>query len=305
MTGVAELVLGTAQLALPYGKLAPEPAPDRESSFEILDCAWQAGIRAFDTATAYGEAEVRIGAWSRDRRVAPRIIGKIPAIPELHKSPAEFTAAHVHGACERLGRSYIDVMLLHRATDIRLRGAIDALCAAARSERVGRWGVSVYTKDEFAEALDVPGLGAIEAPINVLDRRIEVTGLILQAASRGIEVIARSIFLQGALLRPPESIPLSIPGLRNVCVKFSKIAASLGMDRGMLAISCVRSMSGISKVVVGAASAGQMKEIAKWSSAMLGETAIPALESLGAGLNEQALDPRNWQVDLERPQPQP
>jgi len=43
----------------------------RARSFEVLDAAWAAGVRWFDAARSYGRAEEFLGAWLRERGVAP------------------------------------------------------------------------------------------------------------------------------------------------------------------------------------------------------------------------------------------
>src|SRR3954469_25760364 len=57
------IALGTVQLGVPYGRgrhRALMPVAEAEA---ILDAAWDAGIRAFDTAEAYGEAAGRLARW--------------------------------------------------------------------------------------------------------------------------------------------------------------------------------------------------------------------------------------------------
>ncbi|MFC4454964.1 aldo/keto reductase [Deinococcus sonorensis] len=41
----------------------------RARTFEVLDAAWAGGIRFLDAARSYGQAEVFLGAWLRERRV--------------------------------------------------------------------------------------------------------------------------------------------------------------------------------------------------------------------------------------------
>ena len=43
----------------------------RARSFEVLDAAWAAGVRWFDAARSYGRAEEFLGAWLRERAIAP------------------------------------------------------------------------------------------------------------------------------------------------------------------------------------------------------------------------------------------
>ncbi|MEN9561731.1 MAG: hypothetical protein RIQ56_1004, partial [Candidatus Parcubacteria bacterium] len=56
--GKDKLVLGTVQLGMSYGIGNFSGQPSRAQALEIIDRAWEAGIRTFDTAAAYGEAEI-------------------------------------------------------------------------------------------------------------------------------------------------------------------------------------------------------------------------------------------------------
>ncbi len=41
-----------------------------QRAHRVLDAAWQAGVRYFDTARSYGRAEAFLGSWIRDRSIA-------------------------------------------------------------------------------------------------------------------------------------------------------------------------------------------------------------------------------------------
>jgi aryl-alcohol dehydrogenase-like predicted oxidoreductase len=293
-TRKSELVLGTAQLAMPYGILAPEPAPSTKQSFAILDRAWTHGIRAFDSAVAYGDAEQRIARWIATRGNSPRIITKIPAIPAEIDTPFAFVTEHLGQIVTRLRGATLEAVLAHRATDIFRPGTVEALSAAERDGRIGKWGVSIYTAGEFSAAIAIPGISVVEAPINVLDSRLKASGLLASAADRGIEVVARSVFLQGTLLRPPDTVPLEIPGLRNACAALARIAVSHGVACGALALAAAKAATGVSKIVVGAANADQIASIAGWWNTNVPIDAIAQAVALGHTLDESALDPRQW-----------
>ena len=55
------LVLGTAQLGMDYGVANRRGKPEPKEAVEIVQTAWENGIRFFDTAQAYGESERVLG----------------------------------------------------------------------------------------------------------------------------------------------------------------------------------------------------------------------------------------------------
>ncbi len=46
----------------------------RRRAFEVLDFAWESGVRYFDVARSYGRAEEFLGSWIRDRKISPNEI---------------------------------------------------------------------------------------------------------------------------------------------------------------------------------------------------------------------------------------
>ena len=77
---VSRIGLGLAALGRPgymtlghAEDLGGEYAPDEMESHchEVLDAAWDAGVRAFDAARSYGRAEEFLGSWLRRRGREP------------------------------------------------------------------------------------------------------------------------------------------------------------------------------------------------------------------------------------------
>ena len=99
------LALGTAQLGMPYGIANRTGKPDLAAARSIVDTAWDAGIRYFDTAQAYGDSESVLGQALENRDAA--IITKLP--PKL-----ENVSQHLRESLRRLGRATIWGVLLHR-----------------------------------------------------------------------------------------------------------------------------------------------------------------------------------------------
>ena len=56
-----KLILGTVQMGLPYGINNSTGKVSLEDSLEILDYAFENGIKTLDTAEAYGNAHEVIG----------------------------------------------------------------------------------------------------------------------------------------------------------------------------------------------------------------------------------------------------
>ena len=79
----SRIILGTAQLGMPYGlgKWKHELMPEAVA-FSILDRAWERGIRTIDTSPDYGIAEARLGKYlNNNPSKSFNVITKIKNLP--------------------------------------------------------------------------------------------------------------------------------------------------------------------------------------------------------------------------------
>jgi aryl-alcohol dehydrogenase-like predicted oxidoreductase len=90
----------------------------RDEAFAIMDAAWEAGLRWFDTADAYGlgRSETWIGEWIASRGVRPRLTTKT-FNPMTADDPGglapERVRRQLESSLERLGVDRVDVYYLH------------------------------------------------------------------------------------------------------------------------------------------------------------------------------------------------
>lgn len=291
-----ELILGTAQLGLPYGKVNPSQPPSQDEAFALLDDAWDAGVRTLDTARGYGFAEERIGAWLQARGLPMRIATK-PA-PRAGEQRAAETARRLREelgcSCSALGVERVAVYLLHRGEELHFPRVAEELRKLTAELRVEAFGVSVYEPNELSAALAVEGLGTVQAPFSLFDRRIAETGALSQAAEKGVQVWARSLFLQGALFMAPETLPGYLEPLVSPLRQLRALASESGATLEALAMQAAGRQPGITGLVVGAHRPEQIRSLALALHAPVGDDVLEAALALGRGLPEQVLDPRRW-----------
>ena len=124
------LVLGTAQLGLPYGIANQTGQPDQNIATAIIHEAWKNGIREFDTAQAYGNSEQALGKALGELGISSeaKIITKLH--PNLDHLDASVLSNTLNQSLERLGVSSLFGIMLHREE-------INADILSARKELVG------------------------------------------------------------------------------------------------------------------------------------------------------------------------
>jgi aryl-alcohol dehydrogenase-like predicted oxidoreductase len=108
---------------------------------------------------------------------------------------------------------------------------------------------------------------------------------------QGIEVHARSIFLQGLLLQDPKSLPRKFISMADWLVGVRKISNELNISVHELAILFVVTNPLVDHAVVGVNSAAQLVEIIRAISSGRLDINLSQI----AGLTDaQIIDPRKW-----------
>ena len=283
------IVLGGAQLGLPYGILNGGETLSREEVARILDTAAGHGIDAIDTAIAYGQSESVIGETAQNRF---KIISKLPPIPLDVSNVSQWVRTQVDASLSRLKCTSLDALLLHRSQDLTdAHGA--ELYAAINSLKVEkiiqRFGVSIYTPDELSGIIGTFDIDVVQAPLNVFDRRI--LGVIDQLTALNIEVHVRSVFLQGVLIAKPENRPQRFQPWSEHFARFDEWVLSSGVSAMACCLAFALQQSGVAKLVIGTTSPEALTEIL---------TSIPNIKlEVPADLqssSEQLIDPRVWSV---------
>jgi len=148
-----------------------------------MDAAWEAGIRTFDTADAYGggRSETFIGDWLRAKGAAVRdelVLETKTFSPmdtgEDHGLAPARVKRQLESSLRRLGVERVDLYLTHAwDTDVPIAetaGALDELVAAGS---IGAYGLSNVGGAELREALGAGAFGWVQNSYSLLDREVE------------------------------------------------------------------------------------------------------------------------------------
>jgi aryl-alcohol dehydrogenase-like predicted oxidoreductase len=257
------LALGTAQLGMAYG-IANRAGPlDERAAHTILDTAWRGGIRYLDTAQAYGSEGI-IGRYLVDNPAAAvarmRITTKLR--PDLDVACADEIQATLADSRERLGRSPVWGMLLHREELLpHLSGRLGEILREWRARgRIRHLGVSVYTEAGMARALEAPDVEIIQAPLSPLDRRMSRAGLIAGAEAAGKKLFVRSVLLQGLIALEPREAARRLPLAADAVQRLAAFCEYHRVDRREFAIGYARHQAPSALLVIGAETPAQVRD---------------------------------------------
>ena len=281
------IVLGGAQLGLPYGILNGGETLSREEVARILDTAVDHGIDSIDTAIAYGQSESIIGETSQNRF---NIISKLPPLPVDISNVSEWVHSQVQGSLSRLKCTSLEALLLHRPQDLtgaqgaELYAAIGSLMA---EKMIHRFGVSIYSPDDLEGIIGTFDIQVVQAPLNVFDRRI--LGITNHLSALNIEVHVRSVFLQGVLIANPINRPQRFEPWSEHFALFDEWVRSSGVSAMACCLGFALQQPSIAKLVIGTTSAESLDEI----MTSIPNSVLEAPTHLQSSV-EQLIDPRFW-----------
>jgi spore coat polysaccharide biosynthesis protein SpsF len=306
----SELVLGTAQLGMDYGRTNAAGQPQAGECVHIVRSAIEHGVTHLDTARAYGDSETRLGAaleggWGARMHVVTKLapLGELPESADAARV-LEAVDASVFRSCRELRTTSLPTLLLHRAERRTSHGgAVWARLLALRDKGViGRLGVSVQTTDEAAQALADPEVKHLQLPFNLLDRRWARAGIGRMLAGRpDVVVHARSALLQGVLASGSAEVWPRMAGYDPAAVVAGvrKLADELGRDGPLdLCFAYVRAQPWIHGAVVGVATHAELMEnVALFGRPPLRPEECARVESTFGDLPEALLNPALWPRD--------
>jgi len=258
-------------------------------AFRILDAAWGLGVRAFDTAEAYGESASRLRAWidARGNAASVEIVTKCRADSSGGRSGTlEASAEAALARFDGVGRV---VLLTHGAVAANEWPAV----IAAASKHRAKPGQSVYSAEEVKAACALPGIERLQVPGNVLDQRA-----ILARGISPVSIDVRSVYLQGVLLDDPDTADSRAPGAGVIAAAVQEAAAAVDVPLAALLVAAVLSVIGPrDRVVIGVDDASELAVVGKAFEVPDGRVAefqkrvshLAADPALG-----RILDPRQW-----------
>lgn len=258
----SRLVLGTAQLGMPYGIANRTGQPDFETAVSLIKTAWEYGIREFDTAQAYGQSEAVLGRALSSLGISneARIITKLD--PKLEFRQGQNIKRAAHKSLERLQVPCLYGITLHREEwlanlNCGLEKSLQTLVLEGIAQHLG---VSLYTPAMALQALASDSMDMIQVPANILDRRFAVAGVFDLARETGKQVYIRSVFLQGLLLMNPEELPANMAFAKPTLNKLDNLCAQYKLSRQKIALLYIKWKYPQARIIIGAETPTQIEQ---------------------------------------------
>ena len=276
-----KLGLGTVQFGQAYGISNRQGQVTAPEAARILALAADSGIRLLDTAANYGEAEAVLAR--RDTRPF-RIVTKTIGVG--HGVEAVVARARQSATMLRA-----DTLLVHAASDLAGTDG-DALWRALLGLRddgtFRKIGISVYVADDPASLAKRFRPDVMQLPFSLLDQRLLANGTLSALDDLGVEIHARSLFLQGLLFL--DELPEKLGGATAHLTKIKTQLRDASVSPLAAALGFVLARPEIAFGLVGVTSADELQDIIAATT-----VGLPDLDWASFALSDETvLTPSLW-----------
>ncbi|CAH1058972.1 aldo/keto reductase [Paenibacillus pseudetheri] len=256
---------------------------DPQQSHETIISALREGVNFFDTAESYASG------WAEEllRTTIRQNIARHQVVIATKASGGHLSEYSMESACDaslcRLKTDYIDLYQVHwPAENIPVAETLGALQKLKEKGKIRSYGVCNFGASLLTQIPDVCMPSTNQLPYNLLWRAIE-TGLQSLCAGKGIGIITYSSLAQGLLTGKFQNAN-AVPGNRARTRLFSsdrerarhhepgfehlvfltldqlkELSRESGISMAHLSLAWLLSFKGITSVLVGARSSGQIK----------------------------------------------
>lgn len=263
------------------------------TSREMLHFAFDHGITCFDLANnygpSYGSAEETFGAVMEKsfRPYRDEMIVTTKAGYDMWPGPygnfgsRKYLFASLHQSLRRMNLEYVDIFYSHRFDpDTPVEETLQALVDIVRQGKALYVGISKWPYEasqaayDYLAARDVPCL-IYQGRYNLMDREVETSGILDQAARCGVGFTAFSPLEQGILTsRYLDGIPagsrasigkflkpeMITPELVERLKKLDAIAHDRGQSLAEMSLAWLLKDSRVTSVIVGSSSTAQLAD---------------------------------------------
>ncbi len=291
------LILGTAQLGMPYGIANTSGQPDISLSTQIVGTALDKGVMYFDTAQVYGESEKVLGKAlaSSKAQFRAKVITKV-ASENLQDRVALEAAFSL--SLQNLGIPSLYCFMLHHEEYLAYldtwQGEI--LRAWQEQAKIQHVGISVYSPEKALEALEHPLIHIVQIPSSLFDKRFIQAGVFEKAKELKKEMHIRSVFLQGVLCMNAQRLPGYLAPLQSCVQKFHALCEQYACSPSQAALTWVQSREPEALLIFGAESTKQVLENTDsvWTKKIILHEFLHALDSIEIPQEPELLNPALW-----------
>lgn len=296
---IVELCLGTVQFGMDYG-VFNTPKKDEDYCIKCMEYAVEHGIRAFDTATAYGTAEVVTGKFLKknviDRKelfISTKFLPNI--LDDVAPSDYErIIEENLRKSLEVLNTDYVDAYFLHSSRYAFNNEILKALEHVKKLGLAKHIGVSVYYPDEAHSCIKSDVVDYIQAPYSIFDHRMNDEDVFTEENFSKCSVDVRTAFIKGLIRLDIDEVPEHLAKAKPILKSLDEICAKYGYTRIELAIGYIKRIKGIKHLVFGVRTIEQLQEDIDAFNKEIPEDIFVEIDKKFANIDADIVVPSLW-----------
>lgn len=277
-----KLALGTVQFGMNYGINNSLGKPTQETINTILSYAYENQIRLLDCSNVYGDAEERIGEYHQNHShfdvVSKFICDEVSLENKISMTLEKLKIDSLYG------------YLFHRVQDFKNN---KDHFKKTNPSKIKKWGVSLYSIEDFKEALNTSWVEIIQIPYNLFDSTDEKENLFKIAKTRGIEIHVRSIFLQGIFYKNVKQLTGNLTQFKKPLDEMKNFLNQQNISTESLCLSHAKKNHNIDRIIIGVDSLEQLKNNLNHYKSAVSEQILTQLPHFKLE-DESLLNPANW-----------
>ena len=259
---ISKISIGSVQFGLDYGinnKKGIMPAQEIKS---ILEYSYNLGIRNIDTASVYGKSQQVLGKcdiskWNITTKISPI---------KKKENISENIYSEISKSLDYLKIDSVFSILVHDSMQLLdpdlgndIFRALELIKKKGLTKKIG---ISIYDPILLNKIINkYKTIDIVQAPLNILDRRLFLSGWINKLKKLDIEIQVRSIFLQGLLLMSYEDQVSKFSKWIHLWEIWNNWLSRSNISSLEACLNYASSIKQIDNIIIGIDSLDQLKQI--------------------------------------------
>ena len=259
---ISKISIGSVQFGLDYGinnKKGIMPVQEIKS---ILEYSYNLGIRNIDTASVYGKSQQVLGKcdiskWNITTKISPI---------KKKENISENIYSEISKSLDYLKIDSVFSVLVHDSMQLLdpdlgndIFRALELIKKKGLTKKIG---ISIYDPILLNKIINkYKTIDIVQAPLNILDRRLFLSGWINKLKKLDIEIQVRSIFLQGLLLMSYEDQVSKFSKWIHLWEIWNNWLSRSNISSLEACLNYASSIKQIDNIIIGIDSLDQLKQI--------------------------------------------